>query len=140
MRDEVRQALLIGPSSTMEERTIDITTVGRHSGEPRRIEIVFYRFEDSIYLSGIPAPKPRGWLLNLVADPHLVFHLKHDVIADLPATATVLTDPDERRRILREFVEQFNARRERNSPWPIGIVDEWVAGSPLAKITFDDAD
>jgi len=140
MRDDVRQALVIGPSSTMEERTIDITTTGRRSGEPRRIEIVFYRYEDSIYLSGIPSPKPRGWLLNLTADPHLVFHLKHGVIADLPATATVLTDPDERRRILREFVEQFNVRREPGSPWPIGLVDEWVEGSPLAEITFDDAD
>lgn len=48
MRDEVGQALAIGPSSAMEERTIDITTTGRRSGQPRRTEIVFYRFEDTI--------------------------------------------------------------------------------------------
>jgi hypothetical protein len=47
MRDEVRQALEIGRLSTVEERTIDITTTGRRSGEPRRIEIAFYRFHDS---------------------------------------------------------------------------------------------
>jgi hypothetical protein len=47
MRDEVRQVLAIGESATIEERTIDITTTGRRSGKPRRIEIVFYRFEGS---------------------------------------------------------------------------------------------
>jgi hypothetical protein len=69
MRDVVRQALGIGPSSSIADRTIDITTTGRHSGEPRRIEIAFYRFEDAIYLSGIPAPRNRDWLANLSADP-----------------------------------------------------------------------
>lgn len=57
VRDDVRQALTIDRSSSMEDRTIDITTTGRRSGQPRRIEICFYRFEDQIYLSGIPAPR-----------------------------------------------------------------------------------
>ena len=41
MRDDVRYALAIGPSSKVEDRTIDITTTGRSSGSPLRIEIVF---------------------------------------------------------------------------------------------------
>jgi deazaflavin-dependent oxidoreductase (nitroreductase family) len=139
MRDDVRQALMIGPSSSMEDRTIDITTTGRRSGEPRRIEIVFYRFEDDIYLSGIPAERPRGWLLNLADNPSLTFHLKHGVVADLPATATVISDPDERRRVFAKFVEEFNARQTPDSPWPTAVLDEWVAGSPLAKVDFTDA-
>jgi deazaflavin-dependent oxidoreductase (nitroreductase family) len=139
MREEVRRALMIDPSSSMEVRTIDITTTGRRSGEPRRIEIVFYRFDDDIYLSGIPREQPRAWLLNLEADPHLVFHLKHGVSADLPATAAVITDPDERRRILTTFVEQFNARNGPDGPWPTAVLDEWVAHSPLARITFDES-
>jgi hypothetical protein len=111
----------------MEDRTIDITTTGRRSGEPRRIEIVFYRFEDDVYLSGIPAERPRGWLLNLADEPSLVFHLKHGVVADLPATGTVITDP---------FVEEFNARQTPDSPWPTAVLDQWVQGSPLAKVDF----
>jgi hypothetical protein len=79
MRDEVRDALLIDPAATIEQRTIDITTTGRRSGAPRRIEIVFYRFETSTYLSGRPAPRPRAWLLNLAAEPQFVFHLTHGV-------------------------------------------------------------
>ena len=46
----------IDASSTIEDRTIDITTTGRRSGKPRRIEIVFYRLGEDVYLSGIPAP------------------------------------------------------------------------------------
>lgn len=138
MRDDVRQALMIGPFATLEERTIDITTTGRRSGQPRRIEIVFYRFEDSVYLSGLPGPRPRAWLLNLSAEPQFIFHLKHGVVADLPATATVITDPTERRRILSQFVDEFNQRRGPDSPWPEAILDDWVERSPLAKVSFPD--
>ena len=76
------------PYSTIEDRTIDITTTGRRSGQPRRIEIVFYRVGEDFYLSGIPASRQRDWLANLAAHPQFTFHLKHDVVADLPATAT----------------------------------------------------
>jgi deazaflavin-dependent oxidoreductase (nitroreductase family) len=138
MQDEVRQALAIGPSSTLEERTIDITTTGRRSGQPRRIETVFYRFEDDVFLSGIPGPRPRAWLLNLIAEPHFVFHLKHRVTADLPATATVVSDPDDRRRVLEQFVEEFNRRNGPDGPWPTAVLEEWVQRSPLVKVSFDD--
>jgi hypothetical protein len=139
MRDDVRQALAIGPSATMEERTIDITTTGRRSGEPRRIEICFYRFEGSTYLSGIPGPR-RDWLANLAADPNFVFHLKRDVVADLPAVATIISDPAERRRIFADFVDVFNQRNGPDSPWPKAVLDEWVEHSPLARVSFEEVD
>ncbi len=138
MRDDLRRALAIDRSSTIEERTIDITTTGRRSGEPRRIEICFYRLGDAIYLSGIPGPRQRDWLANLAATPHFVFHLKHGVVADLPAVATVITDPAERRRVLAEFVEEFNYRHTPESPWPKAVLDEWVERSPLARVTFEE--
>jgi deazaflavin-dependent oxidoreductase (nitroreductase family) len=140
MREDVRQALAIDASSTLEDRTIDITTTGRNSGEPRRIEIVFYRLGDDIYLSGIPAPRPRDWLANLAAHPRFIFHLKHRVVVDLPATATVIVDPAERRRALAVFVEEFNRRHGPDSQWPEAVLDEWVEHSPLAKVTFDETD
>jgi deazaflavin-dependent oxidoreductase (nitroreductase family) len=138
MREDVREALAIDASSTLEDRTIDITTTGRRSGQPRRIEIVFYRLGDDIYLSGIPAPKPRDWLINLEAHPALTFHLKHGVVADLAAVATVVVDPAERRRVLTVFVEEFNRRHGGDTSWPEAILDEWVEHSPLAKVTFEE--
>jgi deazaflavin-dependent oxidoreductase (nitroreductase family) len=140
MREEVRRALAIGGSASIEERTIDITTTGRRSGEPRRIEIAFYRFEESTYLSGIPGPRTRDWLSNLTANPHFTFHLKHGVVADLPAVATVITEPAKRRRILADFVDQFNQRNGPDSPWPRADLEEWVESSPLARVDFVEAD
>src|SRR2546430_15684061 len=79
--------------------TIDITTTGRRSGEPRRLEIVFHNIDGRIYISGTPYPRKRRWLLNLEADPHFNFHLKGRTSADLPATARVIDDEAERRGI-----------------------------------------
>ena len=35
---------------------IDITTTGRHSGQARRIEIVYHVIDGRIYISGTPTP------------------------------------------------------------------------------------
>jgi deazaflavin-dependent oxidoreductase (nitroreductase family) len=138
MRDDVRAALALDANSTIEDRTIDITTTGRRSGKPRRIEIVFYRLGEDVYLSGIPAPKTRDWLANLAANPRFTFHLKHRGVAELPGTATILLEPAERRRVLAVFVEEFNRRRRENDDgWPPALLDEWVAQSPLARVAFD---
>jgi deazaflavin-dependent oxidoreductase (nitroreductase family) len=139
MRDDVREALAITRASTLEDRTVDITTTGRRSGEPRRIEICFYRFGDDVYLSGVPAPRTRDWLANLAADPRFTFHLKHGVVADLPAVAEVITDPAERRRLLVQFVDEFNARNGADNPWGKAVLDEWVEGSPLARVRFAES-
>jgi hypothetical protein len=60
-------ALAIGTDSTAHERTVDITTTGRRSGTPQRIETWFYRADDVVYLSGMPGR--RGWVANLRAHP-----------------------------------------------------------------------
>ncbi len=141
MRDDVRQALAISPSATLQDRTIDITTTGRRSGQPRRIEICFYRVADAIYLSGVPGPRTRDWLVNLAASPHFTFHLKHAVQADLPAEAEVITDPAERRRVLTPIVDDYNDRNGGpDSPWPRGVLEEWVERSPLALVSFEESD
>lgn len=79
------------------DMTIDITTTGRHSGEPRRIEIWFLNVDGMIYITG--SPGARDWYANLLADPALIFHLKESTTADLAATATIVTDREERARV-----------------------------------------
>ncbi|HEY8818848.1 MAG TPA: nitroreductase/quinone reductase family protein, partial [Candidatus Limnocylindrales bacterium] len=79
MDERVRRSLTHG-------QVIDITTTGRRSGQPRRIEIVFHNFDGHLYISGMPrAGRTRAWIHNLEADPYLTFHLKGPVDADLPA-------------------------------------------------------
>jgi hypothetical protein len=79
-------------------------------------------------------------LLNLAAEPHFVFHLKHRVVADLPATAAVITDPAQRRRILSQFADEFNQRQGPDSPSPRAVLDDWIEDSPLARVSFQEAD
>ena len=62
----------------------DITTTGRKSGLPRRIEIYFHQFDGDYYLTGRPGRK-RDWEANIRANPEFVIHLKRGVMADVPA-------------------------------------------------------
>ena len=63
--------------------TVDITTIGRKSGLPRRTEIYFHQFDGKFYLTGRPGFK-RDWVANIVANPEFTLHLKHGVTADNP--------------------------------------------------------
>jgi deazaflavin-dependent oxidoreductase (nitroreductase family) len=109
---------------------IDITTTGRKSGEPRRIEIVFHRIDGRIWISGLPSPRRRAWIANLADDPSLTVHLKGPVaVADLPATARIVDDPTERRHILERVARAWNRTD----------LDRMVATSPLIEVTIDEA-
>jgi deazaflavin-dependent oxidoreductase (nitroreductase family) len=132
----VRAALAIDRSSSAWERTVDITTTGARTGRPRRIEIWFYRHEGTVYLSGLPGR--RDWYANLLARPAFVFHLKGRVRVDLPARAVLVTDPARRLAAFTEFTEDMN---QPHDPARIGhrtSVGEWLAGSPLMEVVFDD--
>jgi len=107
--------------------TIDITTKGRRTGRPRRLEIVFHNIGGRIYISGTPYPGKRKWLLNLEADPHFTFHLKGRTSAALPATARVIEDEAERREILPHIARI----------WKRDDVDRMVRYSPLIEVTFE---
>jgi deazaflavin-dependent oxidoreductase (nitroreductase family) len=120
MDDRIRRALSRG-------HLIDITTTGRRTGRPRRIEVVFHNFGGHIYISGMPGP--RAWYANLVANPTLTFHLKGPVKADLPATARPITDADERRRVFGDIVKVW---RNQN-------IDTMASRSPLVEVAIDEA-
>lgn len=119
MDDPIRRALARG-------HTIDITTTGRVTGLPRRIEMVFHNIGGRIYISGLPSSRKRAWLANLEADPDFTFHLKRWVTADLPGVARVITDETERRAILERVANAWNRTD----------VERMVSESPLIEVTF----
>ena len=106
---------------------IDITTTGRRSGMPRRIELVFHNIDGRIVISGLPGR--RSWYANLLADPRLTFHLTGPVKADLPARARPITDPVERREVM--------ARVAGN--WRRDDLEIMLRRSPLVEVLFDKA-
>ncbi|MEX0762220.1 MAG: nitroreductase/quinone reductase family protein [Dehalococcoidia bacterium] len=115
-------------AALQRDLTVDITTTGRRTGQPRRVEIWFHRVGGRYYLTGIPGK--RDWYANLLANPRFIFHLKESARVDLPALAMPVTDPDERRRILLAADTIWNRPGE-------GNVNEWVQHSPLVEIVFD---
>jgi deazaflavin-dependent oxidoreductase (nitroreductase family) len=132
--DAIARALAIGPDSSAAERTIDITTLGARTGIPRRIEVWFHRVDGRWYITGVPGP--RNWYANLRAHPRFTVHLKHGVTADLPATAAPVDEPT-RRRVITAVLDLQN-RPENAARVPRQNLDDWLAGSPLVEIVFDD--
>ncbi len=108
--------------------TVDITTTGRRTGEPRRIEIWLLAIEDRYFITGTPGR--RDWLANLRAHPGLMVHLKHAVPADLPAQASEVTDEATRRWVLTHAA----------ASWYRGQTDVevLVATAPMVELTFGD--
>jgi deazaflavin-dependent oxidoreductase (nitroreductase family) len=133
--EAVVRALDIGPDSSTAERTIDITTLGRRSGTPHRIEIWIYRVGSRWYLSG--SPGRRGWQANLRANPRFTVHLKHGVTADLPATARFVDEPT-RREVLTALLDPQDRRDVAGWASERQDLEEWLARSPLVEIVFDD--
>jgi hypothetical protein len=109
------------------DRTIDITTIGRKSGMPHRIETWFYRADGRFFLTG--SPGKRDWYANLVTTPEFIFHLKRNVIVDLPATASPITDDDNRHAIFTAILNDLGKPQDLRA---------WLAGSPLMEITFGE--
>ena len=116
MDNEIQEALAT-------DRTIDITTTGRCSGEPRRIEIWFHNVDGRLYITGRPGP--RSWYANLLANAAFTFHLKETTVCDLPAMAIPIVHRERRREVL----DVISSRLDSALP-----LEEWVAGSPLVEV------
>lgn len=107
--------------------TIDITTTGRRTGQPRRIETVFHNIDGHVVLSGLPGK--RSWYANLLTNPRFTFHLKGAVKADLPATARAIVEPVERRAVMARVAQN----------WGRNDLDVMLERSPLVEVTFTKA-
>ena len=107
--------------------TIDLTTTGRRTGAPRRIEIFIHNLGDKLVISGMPIPgRTRAWLHNVEAHPELTLHLKGPVaVVDVPATGRVITDPAERRALLTGVA----------ASWGRTDLEAMIEHSPLIEVT-----
>src|SRR5450759_1064074 len=119
--DAIRAALARGG-------IIDLTTTGRKSGEPRRIEIVLHAIDGRIVISGMPRAEKRAWLANVEADARVTIHLKRDVVADLAGAARVITEEEERRALLAHVARA----------WGRDDLEVMVRDSPLIEVVLDD--
>lgn len=117
-------------ASLDQSQVIDLTTTGRRTGQPRRVEIFLHSENGLLFITGMPrADRTRDWIHNVGADPRIVLHLKQSVVADVPAVARVVTDLDER----RPFIEAA-ARR-----WGRTDIEDMMRHSPLIVVTPEGA-
>ncbi|MEO0493062.1 MAG: nitroreductase/quinone reductase family protein [Actinomycetota bacterium] len=127
--DAVRDALA-------RDLTIDIVTLGARSGEWRTTEIWYVIVDGRIYICGTPAAgdqereyAPRDWMANLKAHPEFRFVLKESLVESIDARATVVTHPDERRRVFSADVTGWYRRQT-------GSLDALVAHGPMVRVEF----
>ena len=119
MDDTIRRALSRGS-------LIDITTTGRRTARPHRVELVYHNFDGHIYISGRPGP--RDWYANLLANPGFTFHLKRGVSVDLPARARPITDEAERRAVMEKV----------GQAWGVRDIERMIRSSPLVEVEILD--
>ena len=120
LESEVRNALSI-------DMVVDITTVGRKTGDSRRIEIWCHLMDGQLYLAA--SPGRRSWYANLAADPAVTLHLKDDIKADVAVKARPITDDGERRDVFTRLAAQSAFRQGQGLE-----VESWVSGSKLVEL------
>lgn len=111
-----------------DDLTVDITTTGRRSGQPRRIEIWMLDVDGRFFITGTPGR--RDWMANLSEDPSLVVHLKRHAHVDLTARAAPVDDPVTRRSVLEHLTAAWYQTQE--------PLDALVATAPMVEVVFDD--
>jgi len=107
------------------DRTIDITTRGRKTGQLHRTELWFHHIDGYVYITG--APGRRDWYANVRAHPEFTYHLTQRTKADRPVRAMPILDRARRRAIITSIDQQLGGSRE---------LDAWVEGGPLVAVAF----
>ena len=116
MDDATRQSL----AST---RTIDLTTTGRRSGDPARIEIWWFHIDGRFIITGTPGP--RDWYANVLADERVTIHANG---GDHQGTAVPVTDPEFRRRVMTHPETSWYTSQTQ--------LERLVAEAPMIEISF----
>jgi deazaflavin-dependent oxidoreductase (nitroreductase family) len=111
-----------------DDPTVDITTTGRTTGLPRRIEIWMLDVDGRFFITGTPGR--RDWLANLRANPSVVVHLKRHRHVDLVGRADQVVDMATRRAVL----DHVSATWYRNQE-PLDVL---VDTAPMVEVVFDD--
>ncbi|MEX2424635.1 MAG: nitroreductase/quinone reductase family protein [Acidimicrobiia bacterium] len=107
------------------QRTIDLTTFGRRTGLPRRIEIWWFHVDGRSVITGTPGR--RDWFANVNARPRVVIHVDG---LDLPATVSAITDREFRRRVFTHpEVTWYRTQAE---------LDDLVDEAPMVEVHFGE--
>ena len=114
-----------------ESGVIDITTIGAKSGQERRIEINFVQLDGRYFITGQPGRK-RDWQANVKTNPDFTVHIKGEAKSDIPARARLITDSEERSKVLYRILTEGWGNDPSKAEH---ILSRWVEQSPLIEFT-----
>ncbi|MEQ4205485.1 nitroreductase family deazaflavin-dependent oxidoreductase [Actinopolymorpha sp. B17G11] len=112
---------MIDIAALAANRTIDLTTWGRRSGRPVRIEIWWFHVDGRLVVTGTPGP--RHWYANVLANPAVIVHIED---RDLPGTARPITDRRLRHQV---FIDVQTSWYLSQAP-----LEELIQSSPMIEI------
>ena len=129
----VVRCAILGPMSTQDirrdlskqDQTVEITTTGRKTGRPHRIEVRLHNVGGRLFITG-GVGGPRDWYANMRAAPAFTIHLKGDVAADVEAEATPILDKAERRAIFVPLLENTGRPEQ---------LEARMTSSPLVRVS-----
>jgi deazaflavin-dependent oxidoreductase (nitroreductase family) len=108
-------------------RTIDLTTFGRKSGKPRRIEIWWFHVNGRFIITGTPGR--RDWLANVKANPTVVIHVDG---YDIETTARVIEDRQHRLEVFNQPDTRWYSTQAQ--------LDRLVADAPMIEVHLQVGD
>jgi len=104
--------------------TVDLTTIGRRSGRPSRIEIWWFHIDGRFIITGTPGR--RDWFANVLAEPNVTIHAP---FGDYPGQAAVVTDRAFRRRVFTDpGIGWYRTQAE---------LEHLVESAPMIEIQLD---
>lgn len=104
-------------------RTVNLTTIGRRSGEPRTVEIWWFHVDGRFIITGTPGR--RDWLANIRANPDVVISTS---AGDFLGVTSEIGDESFRRRVFTDpEISWYRSQAE---------LDHLVATSPMIEVHF----
>jgi deazaflavin-dependent oxidoreductase (nitroreductase family) len=104
-------------------RTVDLTTIGRRSGQPRTVEIWWFHVDGRFVITGTPGR--RDWLANVRSNPNVVIAA---AFGSFGGTVTEIDDPEFRRRVFTD--PQIGWYRTQAD------LDHLVVAAPMVEVAF----
>jgi deazaflavin-dependent oxidoreductase (nitroreductase family) len=102
-------------------RTINLTTVGRKTGQPRTIEIWWFRIDGRFMITGTPGR--RDWYENVLNNPNIVVSTS---IGRFPGIAVPIENEQIRRAVFTDASVSWYATQAE--------LDRLVNSSPMVEI------
>jgi deazaflavin-dependent oxidoreductase (nitroreductase family) len=102
-------------------RTIDFTTTGRRTGQPRTVEIWWFRVDGRFFITGTPGR--RDWYANVLSDPEVEISTP---IGSFAASAVPVTDVDSRRAVFTDPAANWYSNQSE--------LDRLIETAPMVEI------